>query len=74
MTKRMIIMLIIVGVIFGGIFGFKGFQSYMMKKYMSSAAAPAVTVSVVTAATEEWQPQISAVGSLRAVARRRYSQ
>jgi membrane fusion protein, multidrug efflux system len=66
MTKRMIIMLIIVGVIFGGIFGFKGFQSYMMKKYMSSAAAPAVTVSVVTATTEEWQPQISAVGSLRA--------
>ena len=66
MTKRMIIMLIIVGVIFGVIFGFKGFQSYMMKKYMSSAAAPAVTVSVVTAATEEWQPQISAVGSLRA--------
>jgi membrane fusion protein (multidrug efflux system) len=62
----MIIMLIIVGVIFGGIFGFKGFQSYMMKKYMSSAAAPAVTVSVVTATTEEWQPQISAVGSLRA--------
>ena len=37
MTKRMIIMLIIVGVIFGVIFGFKGFQSYMMKKYMSSA-------------------------------------
>ena len=66
MTKRMIIMLIIVGVIFGVIFGFKGFQSYMMKKYMSSAAAPAVTVSVVTAATEEWQPQISAVGTLRA--------
>ena len=66
MTKRMIIMLIIVGVIFGGIFGFKGFQSYMMKKYMSSAGAPAVTVSVVTATTEEWQPQISAVGSLRA--------
>ncbi|MCK7531878.1 MAG: biotin/lipoyl-binding protein [Marinilabiliales bacterium] len=62
----MIIMLIIVGVIFGGIFGFKGFQSYMMKKYMSSAAAPAVTVSVVTAVTDEWQPQISAVGSLRA--------
>ena len=46
MTKRMIIMLIIVGVIFGVIFGFKGFQSYMMKKYMSSAAAPAVTVQM----------------------------
>jgi membrane fusion protein (multidrug efflux system) len=63
----MVIMLIIIGVIFGGIFGYLGFRSYMMKKYMSSAAAPAVTVSVVTAVTDEWQPQISAVGSLRAV-------
>lgn len=67
MTKRMIIMLIIIGVIFGGIFGYLGFRSYMMKKYMSSAVAPAVTVSAVTAVTNEWQPLISAVGSLRAV-------
>jgi membrane fusion protein (multidrug efflux system) len=67
MTKRMIIMLIIIGVIFGGIFGYLGFRSYMIKKYMSSAVAPAVTVSAITAVTEEWQPQISAVGSLRAV-------
>jgi membrane fusion protein, multidrug efflux system len=67
MTKRMVIMLIIVGVIFGGIFGYQGFQTYMMKKYMSSGAAPAVTVSAVKAATEEWQTQIQAVGTLRAV-------
>jgi membrane fusion protein (multidrug efflux system) len=67
MTKRMVIMLIIIGVIFGGIFGYLGFRSYMMKKYMSAMAAPAVTVSVVTAVTDVWQPQISAVGSLRAV-------
>lgn len=66
MTKRMLIMLIIVGVIFGGIFGFKGFQSYMMKKYMSAGSDPAVTVSTVSAVMDEWQPQISAVGSLRA--------
>jgi membrane fusion protein (multidrug efflux system) len=66
MTKRMIIMLIIVGVIFGGIFGFKGFQSYMMKKYMSAGSAPSVTVSAAAAVMDEWQPQISAVGSLRA--------
>jgi membrane fusion protein, multidrug efflux system len=67
MAKKMVIMLIIVGVIFGGIFGYKGFQSYMMKKFMSAGGPPAVTVSVAPAVTEEWQPQISAVGSLRAV-------
>ena len=67
MTKRMIIMLIIVGVIFGGIFGYQGFKSYMMKKYISSMATPAVTVSALKAVTQEWQPQIQAVGTLRAV-------
>jgi membrane fusion protein (multidrug efflux system) len=60
-------MLIIVGVIFGGIFGYQGFKSYMMKKYISSMAAPAVTVSAVKAASEDWQTQIQAVGTLRAV-------
>jgi membrane fusion protein (multidrug efflux system) len=67
MTKRMIIMLIIVGVIFGGIFGYKGFQSYMMKKYMAVDGTTEVTVSTIKAVIEEWQPEISAVGSLRAV-------
>jgi len=66
MTKKMVIMLIVVGVIFGGIFGYLAFQSYMMKKYMSAGGAPAVTVSAINASTQEWQPQISAVGSLRA--------
>jgi membrane fusion protein (multidrug efflux system) len=60
-------MLIIVGVIFCGIFGYQGFKSYMMKKYISSMAAPAVTVSAIKAASEDWQTQIQAVGTLRAV-------
>jgi len=62
----MIIMLIIIGVIFGGIFGYKEFQSYMMKKYMAAGGASEVTVSTTKAVMEEWQPEISAVGSLRA--------
>lgn len=67
MTKRMIIMLIIVGVIFGGIFGYQVFQAYMMKKFMSAGPEPAVQVSAVKAATEDWETQIQAVGTLRAV-------
>jgi len=66
MKKRMIIMLIIVGVIFGGIFGYKEFQSYMIKKYMASGGTSEITVSAAKAVMEEWQPEISAVGSLRA--------
>lgn len=67
MAKKMIIMLIALGVIFGGIFGYKAFMSYMMKKYMAAGSAPAVTVSAVKAVSDEWQPQLSAVGTLRAV-------
>jgi membrane fusion protein (multidrug efflux system) len=67
MKKRMIIMLIIIGVIFGGIFGYKEFQSYMMKKFMAAGGASEVTVSATKAVMEKWQPEISAVGSLRAV-------
>ena len=32
MTKRMVLMLVIAGVIFGGIFGFQAFKSRMIKK------------------------------------------
>jgi len=67
MTKRMIIMLIAVGVVFGGVFGFLNFRAVMTKKFMSAMPQPPQTVSTVTAAMQEWQPQIEAVGSLRAV-------
>ncbi|HLK84235.1 MAG TPA: efflux RND transporter periplasmic adaptor subunit [Xanthobacteraceae bacterium] len=67
MTKRMTIMLIAVLLVFGGVFGFQIFKNAMIKKFMTSMAPPPQTVSTVTAATQDWQPQIEAVGSLRAV-------
>jgi membrane fusion protein, multidrug efflux system len=67
MAKRMIIMLILVGVIFGGIFGFKAFTGYMMQKGMASQGPPPQTVSAFKASTQEWQPRLEAVGSLKAL-------
>jgi membrane fusion protein, multidrug efflux system len=67
MTKRMVIMLIAVAVVFGGVFGFQAFKAMMIKKFMSSMSAPPQTVSATRASYSEWQPQIEAVGSLRAV-------
>jgi len=67
MTKRMIIMLVLVGLVFGGIFGFQAFKGKMMKKFMSAAGAAPQTVSVMKAEYQDWQPHIDAVGSLRAV-------
>jgi membrane fusion protein, multidrug efflux system len=66
MTKRMTIMLIAVVVVFGGVFGFQIFKNAMIKKFMTAMAPPPQTVSTVMAATQDWQPQIEAVGSLRA--------
>jgi len=62
----MIIMLVCVGLVLGGIFGYKAFVAHMIQKAMSSREAPAVTVSTTTARTEEWQPKLTAVGTVRA--------
>jgi membrane fusion protein, multidrug efflux system len=67
MTKRMVIMLVLVGLLLGGLIGFNFFKGYMMQKYMSSAPVPAATVSTTKAEFQQWQPQLSAVGSMRAV-------
>jgi membrane fusion protein (multidrug efflux system) len=67
MIKRMVAMLLAVGIIFGGIFGYLAFKGQMMKKYMSSAVEPAVVVSASKAKMSLWQSRISAVGSVKAV-------
>ncbi len=39
----------------------------MMQKYMASAPVPPATVSAAKVDYQEWQPQLSAVGTLRAM-------
>ena len=70
MIKRMLIMLVLVAVVLGGIFGFKDFVNGKIKEFMTGPSGPgrqAATVSTATAAPTDWQSQIEAVGSLRAV-------
>jgi membrane fusion protein (multidrug efflux system) len=67
MKKRMVIMLVIVGLLIGGVVGFNFFKGYMMQKYMASAPVPPATVSTLKADYQQWQPQLNAVGTLRAV-------
>ena len=66
MIKRMVVMLVVVGVLFGGIFGYKVFMHAMMMKYMFSGGVPPVTVSALKAESLPWQPRLKAVGSVRA--------
>ena len=67
MIKRMLIMLILVGAVLGGLFGFKAFVGGKIKEAMAGMANLPQTVSAVKAASSDWQPRIDAVGSLRAV-------
>ncbi len=67
MKKRMLIMLVLAGLVFGGVFGFQAFKASMMKKYMASGGNAPQTVSTVSAVYEEWQPRLAAVGTLRAI-------
>lgn len=67
MTKRMLIMLGVVAVVFGGIFGWQALKAHFIKQFFASMSAPPQTVSTTVAAFQEWQPQLEAVGSLRAV-------
>jgi len=63
----MIIMLVAVAVIFGLVFAWITFGHYMRDKFMHSMGIPPQTVSTMVASAQEWQPELNAVGSLRAV-------
>jgi membrane fusion protein (multidrug efflux system) len=66
MIKRMFLMLVVVALFFGGVFGWKAFVARQMGMAMSSQAMPPVTVSTVVATELPWMPLIPAVGTLRA--------
>jgi len=67
MIKRMVIMLALAALVFGGVFGFQVFKASMIKKFMSQMAAPTQTVSTSKAGYQDWDQRLEAVGSLRAV-------
>ncbi|MFX1734213.1 efflux RND transporter periplasmic adaptor subunit [Paraburkholderia sp. A1RI_3L] len=67
MTRRMIVMLVCVGLLVAALVGFNLFRAHMIAKFMAGNAAPPATVTATVARYQAWQPQLAAVGSLRAV-------
>jgi membrane fusion protein (multidrug efflux system) len=67
MLKRMLIMLLLTGLVLGGVYGFQLFKASMIQKVMASLANPPQTVSTTVASSKDWQSQLEAVGSVRAV-------
>ena len=66
MIKRMLIMLILVGILLGGVFGFKFFVDGKVAAFMATMGSMPQTVSTTKVTMTDWQTQLQAVGSLRA--------
>jgi membrane fusion protein, multidrug efflux system len=64
---RLIIVIAVVAVLLGALGAFRLFVAHMMKLAQTHNSAPPQTVTTTVAGFSEWQPQIAAVGSLRAV-------
>ncbi|HTJ89195.1 MAG TPA: efflux RND transporter periplasmic adaptor subunit [Acidocella sp.] len=63
----MVLMLITVGLIFGGVFGYGAVRSMFLAKFLASFGSQAQTVATTVAGTSGWQPTVSSVGSIVAV-------
>src|SRR2546427_9833656 len=65
MTKRMLIMLLIAGVLFGGLFGFKAFLGVKIREGIAAKGLPAQTISTAKAQFMEWRGECRAAGPFR---------
>lgn len=66
-VKRMIIMLLIMGVLLFLIFGFGAFRTMMIHKVLAKLENPPQTVATMQAKRTEFQPKLAATGTLVAV-------
>lgn len=66
MKKRMVLMLIAVGIVFGALYGFQVFKGTMIKQALASLKDPPQTVATMDAVSLPWQTSIKAVGTVRA--------
>ncbi len=67
MIKRMIIMLLLVGIVLGSVYAFKQFQGRMIKQYMAKIGKAPQTVATVVAGYDVWNTKIDAVGTFTAI-------
>jgi len=67
MRRRLAIVLVLVILLVGAAVGFNMIKAHFIRQAMSQNASLPQTVSTATAEYSEWQPQVQAVGSLRAI-------
>jgi membrane fusion protein (multidrug efflux system) len=67
MRRRLIIVVLAAGVLLAAIVGFNTWKANFVAQLRMKNAAPPQTVTAAAAQSSDWQPEVSAVGSLRAV-------
>lgn len=67
MIRRMSIMLVLVAVVFGGIFGMQAMGRKGMAQYFDNMPVPPATISTTVAVQQTWQNEIEAPGTVVAV-------
>lgn len=67
MFKRIFITLCLLGLVFGGVFGWKAFVNSKIQEAMSQREPPPVAVSAQPATKQTWIPTYQAVATLQAV-------
>ncbi|MCL4378134.1 MAG: efflux RND transporter periplasmic adaptor subunit [Actinobacteria bacterium] len=67
MIKRLLIVIFILVVIFGGIFGFDAFKNYKQHQAMKYFKIPPAYVSVAIAKKQNWQPYLNAIGTVTSI-------
>ncbi|HQT43706.1 MAG TPA: efflux RND transporter periplasmic adaptor subunit [Halothiobacillus sp.] len=63
---RMFIMLLLVALVFGGIYGFQQFRSQMISKAIRGGGIPPQAISTLKVEPSSWQATVQAIGTLRA--------
>ncbi len=67
MRRRLAIVLAVMILLVGGAVGFNRVKAHFIRQAMAKNGSLPQTVSTATAAYSEWQPEVRAVGSLRAI-------
>jgi len=65
--KRMVVMLLAVGLLVGLLAAFNVFRNVMIGRALKGGQEPPQTVTTTQARLERWQPSLAAVGTLRAI-------
>lgn len=65
--KRMIVMILAVGLLLGLLVGFNIFKNVMIGRALQGGQEPPQTVTTTQVHQERWQPTLAAVGTLRAI-------